>query len=252
MVLTYLEPRVGYLDLEHIDRDKVFLVRAALSADPKLSPKTVNHVLATLKTVLSDAVINGYLDSNPSLLVKQVPLPDEELDFLRAWELRQLLGKVALLPAAVVMTAALAGLREGEVFGLMWDCLDFVGHSIYVKRQYNRNGWGPPKTKSSRRRVDLVPVLEEALRQLPSRFKGELVFPSTVDTPLHAGNFMRRVFRPALRRTKLRGVSFHSLRHTYASMLIEAGAHPKYIQRQMGHASIKMTMDLYGHLRMCF
>jgi integrase len=61
-------------------------------------------------------------------------------------------------------------------------------------------------------------------------------------------NLVRRHFEPALRRAGLRKIRFHDLRHTYASLLIDQGEHPKYIQAQMGHSSINVTMDTYGHL----
>ena len=65
---------------------------------------------------------------------------------------------------------------------------------------------------------------------------------------MDADNFRHREFPRALRRAGLRHVRFHDLRHTYTSLLIAQGAHPKYIQAQLGHASIQTTLDRYGHL----
>jgi integrase len=65
---------------------------------------------------------------------------------------------------------------------------------------------------------------------------------------LNDDNFRHRVFRPAVRRSGLTGLRFHDLRHTYAALMVAAGAHPKYLQAQMGHSSIGVTLDLYGHL----
>ena len=61
-------------------------------------------------------------------------------------------------------------------------------------------------------------------------------------------NFMARVYRPAVRRAGLAPLRFHDLRHTYAALMVAAGAHPKLLQAQMGHSSITVTLDLYGHL----
>ncbi len=61
-------------------------------------------------------------------------------------------------------------------------------------------------------------------------------------------NLVRRHFYPALQKAELRRIRFHDLRHTYAALQIAAGANPKYLQRQMGHASIQTTLDKYGHL----
>jgi hypothetical protein len=75
-----------------------------------------------------------------------------------------------------------------------------------------------------------------------------LVFPSQRGHLLNDDNFRHRIFRPAVRRTKLTGMRFYDLRHTYAALMVVAGAHPKYLQAQMGHSSIRVTLDLYGHL----
>ena len=80
--------------------------------------------------------------------------------------------------------------------------------------------------------------------------KGELdpILPNGAGNLEAQSNLMRRGFHPALRRAGLRHIRFHDLRHRYASLLIENGEHPKYIQTQMGHSSIKITMNTYGHL----
>jgi len=78
--------------------------------------------------------------------------------------------------------------------------------------------------------------------------RNKLVFPTEVGTPEQAPNMFYRRFLPALRRAGLPRIRFHNLRHTYASLLIAQGEHPKYIQSQMGHSSITVTMDTYGHL----
>jgi hypothetical protein len=76
----------------------------------------------------------------------------------------------------------------------------------------------------------------------------DLVFPNGAGSPENQGNLLNRGFYPALRRAGLRKIRFHDLRHTYASLLIANGEHPKRIQALMGHSSINVTMDVYGHL----
>jgi integrase len=109
----------------------------------------------------------------------------------------------------------------------------------------------PVKTRASRRRVDLSSTAVRVLRrQLLARKPNDLglVFTSPRGEMLNDDNFRHRVFRPAVRRTRLIGLRFHDLRHTYAALMVAAGAHPKYLQAQMGHSSIRVTLDLYGHL----
>jgi integrase len=91
---------------------------------------------------------------------------------------------------------------------------------------------------------------ELRLHLMASPYKGEddLIFPSSRGTPLDGNNMVRREFTPALRRARLPQVRFHDLRHSYASLLIAQGAHPKLISEQLGHPSVQITLDRYGHL----
>jgi integrase len=86
--------------------------------------------------------------------------------------------------------------------------------------------------------------------QLASPFSGEddLIFVNEKGTVLDGHNFVRRVFEPALRRAGLPKIRFHDLRHSFASLLIAQGEHPKLISEQLGHASVQITLDRYGHL----
>ena len=137
---------------------------------------------------------------------------------------------------------------QGELFGLLWEDIDFAAHVIHVRRALWRGRLGTPKSRRSRRAIDMPPTLEAALRRLSATRRSEFVFCSERGTPIDADNFRHREFPQALRRAGLRRVRFHDLRHTYTSLLIAHGAHPKYIQAQLGHASIQTTLDRYGHL----
>ena len=101
------------------------------------------------------------------------------------------------------------------------------------------------------RRIDIPEKLAYEIKKwrLASRPNDQdLVFPNTEGKPAYHDNVVKRHFEPALKRAGLRHVSFHSLRHTNASMRISAGQNIKYIQTQLGHSSIQITLDIYGHL----
>jgi len=76
----------------------------------------------------------------------------------------------------------------------------------------------------------------------------ELVFPSDAGTPIEMNNFTARIFKPVLTKAGLRKIRFHDLRHTFGSLLIQTGASLAYVRDQMGHSSIQVTVDIYGHL----
>jgi integrase len=109
-----------------------------------------------------------------------------------------------------------------------------------------------PKTAKSVRPVALPKTLRDELeawwKESSYRDPGDYVFASSTGTPLDGRGMIRDVFEPARKKAKLPAVRFHDLRHSYASILIAQGEHPKVISEQLGHASVTITMDRYSHL----
>ena len=167
---------------------------------------------------------------------------------------------VCILPHALR-----SGIRKGELIALKWGDIQF-GESdedpnryILVQRNYSHGRFTSPKSKKSRR-VDLSRQLRAALlelrdtRLLPAMMAGktgigdDLVFPSQVGTVVKPDNIVPRYMEPALENAGLRRFRFHDLRHTFGSLLIQDGASLAYVKEQMGHSSIQITVDTYGHL----
>ena len=151
----------------------------------------------------------------------------------------------------LVQLAALTGLRQGELFALRDRSVDLHAMTLSVEHGVYAGELVSLKTRASRRRVDLSAKAAALLRrQLFARTPTPLglVFHSPVGRILNDDNFRHRIFVPAVRRSGLGPLRFHDLRHTYAALMVAAGAHPKYLQAQMGHSSIRVTLDLYGHL----
>jgi integrase len=161
----------------------------------------------------------------------------------------------------LLLCALRTGLRFGELLGLQWDDVDERGRFIEVRRTL-RDGQEHRRValpKNGRiRRVDLSSQLAEEFRRLRAERRREAlasgwgalpwIFVTGEGRPLFKANFARRVFHPLLKRAGLRRIRFHDLRHTFASRLIQNGESLAYVKEQMGHASIKITVDTYGHL----
>lgn len=142
------------------------------------------------------------------------------------------------------------------MIGLQWGDIDFRGGFIEIRRAFAHGV--ETSTKSHKvRRVDMTPQLAETLRKLQetrsleAAMNGTLMPEWVFVTPLgnrwDASN-LRELFTDLLKKAEIRQVQFHDLRHTYASLMAEAGAPPKYVQEQLGHTSIQVTMDIYSHL----
>ena len=217
------------------------------------APASFKKMLDVIGGVMKFAVKRRMVEYNPVSLVERPKLKKtREADFMQPHEIRAMLdnaleGKYKTLFLIAVFT----GLRQGELLGLKWDDVDWFNKQVCVNRTYNHGKFMEPKSKTSCRRVDLAPVVIEELKkwklQCP-KSEHTLVFPNDAGEPMDADNMLTRGYDPALRRAKLRHICFHSLRHTYASLQIDNDVNMKYLQAQMGHSSINVTMDVYGHL----
>ena len=150
----------------------------------------------------------------------------------------------------LVVFAALTGMRQGEVFALRRADLDLPKRTARVERS-SRAG-AVTRTKTGRKRLVHLPLAaaEATAEEVAAREGGpvELVFPSPAGGLWRKDNFMSRVFRPAVRRALLDGLTFHDLRHTAASLMIAAGVPPMVVAEQLGHRDARLVLQRYGHL----
>ncbi|MEZ5101209.1 MAG: site-specific integrase [Thermoleophilia bacterium] len=215
------------------------------------APRQAEIALAHLKQVLREARERGQVVDDALFRVRLGRRDRRETRFLTWAEVDELAHWTAVPYGNLVRLAALTGLRQGELFALTDRNVDRAAGVLRVTHTATETGLTPPKTRASRRTVSLSDharriVLEQLAAREPTR--NGLVFPSPDGHTLHKSNFNSRVFRPAVKRARLDGVRFHDLRHTYAALMIAAGAPVKLLQDQMGHTSARITLDLYGHL----
>jgi chromate transporter len=197
----------------------------------------------------------GYLAHDPLLGQRRLPRPRIEREFLEPAEIEVLLKAAEPPDDTIIRLDVYTGLRRGELFALQWPDVDWEaggeGGRLWVRRSLYQGAVTSPKTVHSERVVDVPqPILDDlaVYREMcPPKDPG-YVFRTTTGKPLDPDNWYKRRFLPTLERAGLRRVGVHALRHTYASLLINQGESIKYVSRQLGHASIQITADLYGHL----
>jgi len=250
-IRRHLMPFFGYMQLSEISPEDVQAYVSEKLADDKISPKSINNSLVPLKRMFTIAVRWGYLRANPAQYVEKPRQEHQEMDFLKPEEIRVFLENVSEEFYPFFLTAILTGMRRGELMGLQWGDIDWQNRTIHVRRSVWGGRFQTPKSKRSIRAISMSPGLMTTLRKhqmRSARNKDELVFASKDGTFLDGDNVVKREFLPALRRAGLRKIRFHDLRHTYVALLIAQGENVKFIQSQLGHASIQTTLDRYGHL----
>lgn len=233
-----------------------------------LNKKTLRHILGVLNQILNEAEDDGVIDISPYPKTKLLKGKQKAEGSSNGKKMKHL--EVHEIPIflnacqsehdyCLFYTFIFAGPRRGEALALRWKDIDFQNQQIHIRGSVYKGKIKVPKTAASERSIDIGPRHVEILRShRASRIKAMLkagkplteedfVFTGTDGKPLDPDNLYHRRFRPILKRTGL-NCDIHGLRHTYASLLIAAEHNLKYVQNQLGHANISMTMDTYGHL----
>ena len=280
LLRVHVVPRFGEKRLTEISREQIKTFVTDLSQDYKIvnklkvrkfSRNTLRLVLCVLRSVLRAALEDGLIATNPASKVGRFIKTDKPVHQASAMtrdEAERFLAAVeGLTPEwqPFFLAALRAGLRKGELIALRWGDIQFGENAedpnryILVQRNWSHGQFTSPKGKKSRR-VDLSKQLRGVLidrrdsRLLAAMMAGnttiadELVFPSRAGTVLKPDNIAPRYMAPALAKAALRHFRFHDLRHTFGSLLIQDGASLAYVKEQMGHSSIQITVDTYGHL----
>jgi integrase len=256
----HLLPFFGMMELSQITLEDVQRYVATKQQEGRLKPKTINNTLVPLKEMFMHAVRWRYLRENPAQYVEKPRVPHREMDFLTKEEIHRFLSVVPQARYPFFLTAVLTGMRMGELLAMKWANVEWHRRQYFVKESLYKGKFVEPKSAMSKRTMNLPPMLLDALRvhwaqQAETKLRvGEayrdhdLIFCTSLGTPLDRGHVLKRDFWPLLKQAGLWRVRFHDLRHTFATLLIAQGESPKYIQAQLGHASIQVTMDRYGHL----
>jgi integrase len=228
-----------------------------------LSDSTVRQVYTVLRQALDVAVRDGLIASNPAAKVKRPGIARKEARYLSAADVARLLDAAKELRyylAVVVMAAT--GLRRGEVAGLLWSDVDLAKGELTVRHTLSRVGaelvLTAPKTDRSRRRVPLqggvvTQLKAHRTRQLQERLHAGdrwtdtgAVFATEFGAMVDPRNLLRAV-EIAARKAGIENVGAHTMRHSAAVAWLEAGVHIKAAADLLGHGSIAITGDLYGH-----
>jgi integrase len=219
-----------------------------------LAPATTRKAYQLLSAALSDAVDNGLIPMSPCRNVKLPKITTSVMRVLEPAETKALAGVIDERYRAMVLAAAYTGLRFGELAALRTDRFDALRRTVRVEESLAEVRGQflskPPKSDASRRTVSVPSfVVDELAKHLAAHADGSgLLFSAPEGGPIRRTNFRRRIWQPAIRASVGEPCTFHDLRHTHAALLIAVGEHPKVIQERLGHASIKTTLDTYGHL----
>jgi integrase len=258
---TFGAAKVRDLETSDIRRFLETIGRANGERQPgrEVSTATLSKHLRQLAACLQAAVAEGYATENPvrglhktarPKVTKSRPAYFTDLELARLWP--ELAYRPVML--ALIKTAVGTGARFGELAALRWDDVDLLNGELHISRSFTE-GFGETRPKSGEARtLDLTPPVAKLLETWFTESGGEgLVFEREQGGHLTSTYVLRQVLYPALERGGIprlgeRGGkrTFHSLRHTFARIALEGGAEITWVQKQLGHSSIALTVDVYG------
>ena len=252
----------GPMPVGDIAREDVRGFAAALERKG-LAPKSRANALGTLHSLIEFAIDEGWMvGENPVKRVEKPALAARPTPTSASWRPRKSRRCSARSPRTslgsvervMYLTAAMTGMRQGELFALRWRDVDWSARRIRVRRNYVRGQFGTPKSKRSARSVPLASRVAVESLSCCSRIRrhqrdDDLVFahPAT-GNPIDRSKLLKR-FKAALRRADVRAVRFHDLRHTFDTRMAAQGMPMRVLQELMGHRDFKTTLIYADYAR---
>jgi integrase len=232
------------------------MVEAFISERTKadMFPNTIRKVVTTLSSIMAYASHpkRCYAPFNPIPYAENLPKTvKQEAEMTTVEEVLAIADEMkSTRDKLIVLTMAMGGCREGEIFGLKWSDIQWRDSQIFIRRTFNHGRFYEPKSERSKRRIDIPEQLLIELRKWKLACpvsELDIVFPNGAGNPEDASHWLRRVWHPARRRSGIRELTPHSLRHFSGSFLLDQGESVGYVQDHLGHATSGMTMDVYRH-----
>ena len=266
----YIDPHLGHIRLDALNAHTVqhFYNELAKPSKPDAAPlsaKSIKNIHGVLHKALKQAVLIGYLRTNPTEACILPRIIRKEMHPLEEDQVAVFLREVQGHPHEYLYKIALfTGLREGELLGLMWDCVDFEKGTLLINKQLRRSQrkggtyyFSPPKNNKSRTitpapyvmkllQAQKVQQAEQRLMAGPAWEASGLVFTNEFGRYVSYRAIFDS-FKRIVKRIGLPDARIHDLRHTYAVNCIRAGDDIKTVQSNLGHATAAFTLDVYGH-----
>ena len=266
----YIDPHLGHIRLDALNAHTVqhFYNELAKPSKPDAAPlsaKSIKNIHGVLHKALQQAVLLNYIRYNPTTACVLPKIVKKEIHPLTDQQTAQLLNLLKGSKYEIPLTVDLfTGLREGELLGLIWDCVDFEKGTILVNKQLRRSQrkggtyyFSPPKNNKSRTITPAPYVMKLLQAQKVQQARQRLMAgPAWEDSGLVFTNEFGRYisyraifdsFKRIVKRIGLSDARIHDLRHTYAVNCIRAGDDIKTVQSNLGHATAAFTLDVYGH-----
>ncbi len=239
----HILPKLGNIPIKELGYLEIKRFIAGLNC----SGKRLKNVLVPMREVFKFAQLCEVIDKNPMALIQSPKVEKPDIHPLSMEEVNLLLEKASPRYKDFFIVAFFTGMRFGEMAGLKWKNVDFKLGVIKVRETRVMGEEGRPKTKRSIRDIDMLPPVVEALRDQRkyTMGKSDYVFLNQYHRPVLPDSMNQHVWKPALRKAGLEERRLYETRHTFATLMLDGGELPGWVQKMMGHETLQMIHDRY-------
>lgn len=249
---NHLLPYFGDVRLKNINEKRINdFVNLKISEG--LSKTSINHMLKLLGLILDATLEMDYIDKNPVKQIKQMRNNGKKPKYLKEEDVKKLLSIAKenysdFYP--LLYTAITTGMRKGELLGLTWQHVNLKTRKITIKKSLYRNQLIDIRATKQSRVITITKELVDILKEwklLCPKSNQDIVFPNSTGGFMDPDNMIKRRFNPLVEQAGIQNIQFQDLRNTYAYIMLSNNATLEYVQTQMGHYSVDVTFNRYGH-----
>lgn len=262
-IRNHIIPELGNIPLQQVNVGHIESMISSLKKKD-ISPATVRKIFNLVQTSFKSAQRKELINKNPFDLMDSGSKPKHskgKVDYWTKEEVKQFFNKLDHRYRMLFILAIYTGMRRGEILGLRWKDVDFERKQLRISNSLRpmqglKNG---VKTTSGYRSITISNYVKTELEKQYEMIQEEkklygkdysdndLVICRPNGKPVNTSSFTG-FWKRIVKNTDMRYIRFHDLRHTCASLLLSAGVHPKVVQEQLGHSSIRITLDKYSHM----
>jgi len=213
----------------------------------KTSAASLTKYRNIFRQIFTDAILAGYIDSNPFDKIKRPKVEDVEVIPFTKDEIEKILNLASNKMQYFFTIAIFTGMRTGEQIALEWKDIDFAHKTISITKTRNRGVTKAPKTKSSIRVIDMLPIVEEYLhRQFEFTGHQEYVFLSSAKKLYYSSDIINVSLQKILKRLNISGRVLYNARHTFASLMLSNNESIMWVSKTLGHKNANITFERYA------